>query len=214
MLDLRLTAVEAVDPLRAHFAFVADAEGYRRPEWLRAAGPSSKSAVVAFSTVVSLPADAESATVLLGANGPCRFVVDGLEAGRQGGFDPYEEGDFDRLQPYDLTAALGAGDHDIVIELLDMGRSSRGDPTRSSTRRTARSPCDPTTAGARPATAGRSRSTSGSRRPMAIRRTRTPGAVRIRCRRAPGSSRAARSPTPARPSPSPPAGPAWPSGCG
>ena len=123
VLDLRLTAVEAVDPLRAHFAFVADAEGYRRPEWLRAAGPSSKSAVVAFSTVLSLPADAETASVLLGANGPCRLVVDGVEAGRQGGFDPYEEGDFDRLQPYDLTAALGAGDHEIVVELLDMGRS-------------------------------------------------------------------------------------------
>ena len=74
-------------------------------------------------TVLSLPADAESATVLLGANGPCRPVVDGVEAGRQGGFDPYEEGDFDRLQPYDLPPPCGAGDHDIVIELLDMGRS-------------------------------------------------------------------------------------------
>ena len=217
VLDLRLTAIEAVDPLRAHFAFVADAEGYRRPEWLRAAGPSSKSAVVAFSTVVSLPADAESATVLLGANGPCRLVVDGVEAGRQGGFDPYEEGDFDRLQPYDLTASPRRGrprasssscstwaarvprrsSHALV-------HTAHGTVAVRSDAQLARDPL----------MAGRSRSTSGSRRPTAIPRTRTPGAGRIRCRRAPGSSRAARPPTPARPSPSPPAGPARPSGCG
>jgi hypothetical protein len=123
VLDLRFSAVEAADPLRAHFAFVADLDGYRRPEWLRAAGASSKSALIVFATTLSLAHDAERAGVLLGANGPARLLVDGAEVGRQGGFDPYEENDFDRLQPYDLTERLSAGDHEIRLELLDMGRT-------------------------------------------------------------------------------------------
>ena len=32
-----------------------------------------------------------AAEVLVGANGPCRVLVDGVEVGRQGGFDPYAE---------------------------------------------------------------------------------------------------------------------------
>ena len=35
VLDLRLSAAEDVGALRAHFAFVADVEGYARPEWLQ-----------------------------------------------------------------------------------------------------------------------------------------------------------------------------------
>ena len=46
------------------------------------------------------------AEVLVGANGPCRVLVDGTEVGRQGGFDPYAERDVDRLQPYDLAEHL------------------------------------------------------------------------------------------------------------
>jgi hypothetical protein len=123
VLDLRLMADEDVDPLRAHFAFVVDVDGYRRPEWLRAAGAVSKSSVVTFATRVSLPADALRADVLVGANGPCRVMVDGVEIGRQGGFDPYEEVDRDRLQPYDLTGYLRAGEHEVRLELLELGRS-------------------------------------------------------------------------------------------
>ena len=123
VLDLRLTAHEAVEPLRAHFTFVADVEGYARPEWLRAAGEGAKSSVAAFATRVLLPAAATEANVLVGANGPCRLLVDGAEVGRQGGFDPYAEDDRDRLQPYDLTAHLGAGEHELRLELLDLGRT-------------------------------------------------------------------------------------------
>ena len=50
-----------------------------------------------------------TAEVLVGANGPCRVLVDGVEVGRQGGFDPYAELDKDRLQPYDLAEHLRAG---------------------------------------------------------------------------------------------------------
>ena len=119
--ELELTATEG--PVRGHFAFVAELDGYARPEFLRAAGEPVKSSVVAFSTRVSLPADATSAPVLVGANGPARVLVDGVEAGRQGGFDPYAEIDKDRLQPYDLTEHLRAGEHELRLELLDLGRT-------------------------------------------------------------------------------------------
>ena len=72
---------------------------------------------------ISLPADPISADVLVGANGPCRLLVDGREVGRQGGFDPYAEWDRDRLQPYDLREPLRAGDRELSLELLSLGRT-------------------------------------------------------------------------------------------
>ncbi len=122
VLDLRLAADDDVDALRAYFAFVADADRFKRPEWMRTATEPARSSVVAFATRVSLPADALSAEVLVGANGPCRVLVDGREVGRQGGFDPYAEWDRDRLQPYDLREQLRAGDHTLRLELLALGR--------------------------------------------------------------------------------------------
>ena len=123
VLDLRLTAVEDLNALRAHFAFVQDVAGYARPEWLRAEGAVAKSSVVSFATQVTIPAPPQRAEVLVGANGPCRLLVDGVEVGRQGGFDPYAEIDKDRLQPYDLVDHLGTGVHEIRLELLDLGRN-------------------------------------------------------------------------------------------
>ena len=122
-LDLRLTATEDLGALRAHFAFVADLDGYARPEWLRPAGEVAKSSVVAFAKTISLPDDPAGAEVVVGANGPCRVLVDGREVGRQGGFDPYAEWDRDRLQPYDLREHVGAGEHELRLELLSLGRT-------------------------------------------------------------------------------------------
>ena len=51
------------------------------------------------------------------------MLVDGREVGRQGGFDPYAEWDRDRLQPYDLREALRAGDRELRLELLSLGRT-------------------------------------------------------------------------------------------
>ena len=82
VLELELTATEDVGALRGHFAFVDDLDAYARPEFLRAAGGSVKSSVVAFSTRFTLPADA-GGRVLVGANGPARVLVDGVEVGRQ-----------------------------------------------------------------------------------------------------------------------------------
>ena len=131
VLDLRLTATEDVGALRAHFAFVADVEAYARPEWLRPSADVPKSSVVTFSRRISLPADPTGADVLVGANGPCRVLVDGREVGRQGGFDPYAEWDRDRLQPHDLRDMLRAGDQELRLELLSLGSH----PARGAARR-------------------------------------------------------------------------------
>jgi hypothetical protein len=121
VLELRLQASADVD-LRAHFAFVADIAGYARPEWLRAAGLVARDSVVAFSTRFELVDDAVESLLLVGANGPCRVLVDGVEIGRQGGFDPYLELDAPRLQPYEATSTLHAGGHELRLELLALGR--------------------------------------------------------------------------------------------
>ena len=110
VLDLRLIAIEDVDALRAHFAFVADVDGYRRPEWLRPAARAREELGRRLHDPRShSPPSRTSADVLVGANGPCRLLVDGHEVGRQGGFDPYAEWDRDRLQPYDLRGAPPSG---------------------------------------------------------------------------------------------------------
>jgi hypothetical protein len=121
VLELRLEAGADVD-LRAHFAFVADIGGYERPEWLRAAGPVARDSVVAFSTRFELVGDAVDGVLLVGANGPCRVLVDGVEIGRHGGFDPYLEHDAPRFQRYEATSTLRSGAHDLRLELLALGR--------------------------------------------------------------------------------------------
>ena len=96
--------------LRAHFAFVADVDGYARPEWLRpATGGREELGRRVHRRASRCPPTRSSADVLVGANGPCRVLVDGREVGRQGGFDPYAEWDRDRLQPYDLARVAQRG---------------------------------------------------------------------------------------------------------
>ncbi len=69
--------------------------------------------------------------MLVGANGPCRVLVDGREVGRQGGFDPYAEWDRDRLQPYDLARVrCSAGEHELRLELLALGPHPTGRAAR------------------------------------------------------------------------------------
>jgi hypothetical protein len=53
------------------------------------------------------------------ADVPIRVVLNGVEIGRQGGFDPY--GSTVRVQPYHLKG-LVAGTHQLAVEALDGGR--------------------------------------------------------------------------------------------
>ncbi|GAB3981264.1 hypothetical protein GCM10029978_081560 [Actinoallomurus acanthiterrae] len=118
VLDLRLTPDEDVR-LRAHVAFVRDASRYRRPEWIAAAGPARPGARVALTTTVHLDAVPERAVLQVAAVEPCRVLVNGAEAGRQGGFDPYAEHDAPRVRRYDIAEALRAGANDLTLELTE-----------------------------------------------------------------------------------------------
>jgi hypothetical protein len=98
--ELRLVPDEDVW-LRAHVAVVTDPERYRRPEWMTVEGVGP----VAFTTALH-----SAGTLQVASAAPCRILVDGAEAGRQGGFDPYEELDVPRVGRYEI-----AGDELTVI---------------------------------------------------------------------------------------------------
>ncbi|GAA2216468.1 hypothetical protein GCM10009850_119370 [Nonomuraea monospora] len=46
----------------------------------------------------------------------CRVLVNGVEAGRQGGFDPYAEADIPRVRRYDVTSLLREGANTVRVE--------------------------------------------------------------------------------------------------
>ena len=115
-LDVRLTASEDVAALRGHFAFVRDRAGYERPEWLEAPTADDEG-TARFSTTLELSAASSAASLLIGSFGACRVLVDGEEVGRQGGFGPRYEARSERLQWHDLHAVLGAGRHELALEV-------------------------------------------------------------------------------------------------
>jgi hypothetical protein len=106
--EIELTA-ERDGPLRAAFAVVTDAAAYRRPEWMLPAGE----VVVGGSAdlVLSLPLDAvpADAVVHVGSDGACRVLVNDVEVGRQGDFQPYPDHREVRVHAYDLGPRLRAG---------------------------------------------------------------------------------------------------------
>jgi hypothetical protein len=123
VLDLRLAVDEPIF-LRAWFAFVADLDGFRRPDWIRTAGPSRPSSVVSFLRRVELDAEPLEARALVGASGPCRVLVDGREVGRHGGYTAETEGIRDEFAFYDLGEHLSRGSHELRVEVDDFGRSN------------------------------------------------------------------------------------------
>lgn len=94
LLEVRLTPDEPVR-LRAHVSLVRDPAAAIAPEWL-----------------VAQPGPAEFTTRLAPAGGvlqvastsACRVLVDGVEIGRQGGFDPYDDEQKPRVRRYDVEA--------------------------------------------------------------------------------------------------------------
>jgi hypothetical protein len=105
--------------LRAYWALVDRPKSFMRPEWMIAADEPAAHTRVRFSTSWSLPRKARAATLQLACDAPCRLLLDGVEVGRQGGFDPYKIGM--RLERYEL-GPMGAGAHDITVEARDIGR--------------------------------------------------------------------------------------------
>ncbi|WP_063836012.1 glycosyl hydrolase [Actinacidiphila yeochonensis] len=125
LLELDLTPGRDVD-LRAHVALVRDADRYRRPEWISAAGSGADSAAgpaagpgagaARVGTTLTLAAPPARAVVQVAARGRCVLRVNGVVVGRQGGFDPYAEHAVPRVRRYDVAAVLRAGDNEIAVE--------------------------------------------------------------------------------------------------
>ncbi|MFG1942524.1 hypothetical protein [Nonomuraea sp. NPDC048826] len=105
LLELRLVPDEEAD-LRAYVCLVADPADAARPEWI---------AGTPLETTVRLGAGPYE-PLQVASTASCRVLVNGREAGRQGGFDPYAEADIPRVRRYDVTHLLHPGGNTIRVE--------------------------------------------------------------------------------------------------
>lgn len=106
-------------PLRAYFAVVTDIDGFRRPEWIRPdppPPPGSTADLVLPLRLDALPADT---TVHVSSDGACGLIVNGVEAGRQGDFEPYPERPEIRVHTYDIGDLLHTGENEIVLRVTN-----------------------------------------------------------------------------------------------
>ncbi|TMR90013.1 hypothetical protein, partial [Nonomuraea basaltis] len=105
LLELLLVPDEELD-LRAYVCLVADPADAARPEWI--AGTPLETTVR-----VDTP---RAEPLQVASTASCRVLVNGVEAGRQGGFDPYAEADLPRMRRYDVSHLVRPGDNTIRIE--------------------------------------------------------------------------------------------------
>jgi hypothetical protein len=94
-------------PVRASFAVVRDPTRYRRPEWLRG------SAITRRFTATG------PAVIQVASDGPCAILVNGVEVGRQGDFQPYPGHREVRVHPYDIGPFLEPGENELTLLLGD-----------------------------------------------------------------------------------------------
>ncbi|TDD44941.1 hypothetical protein E1286_25480 [Nonomuraea terrae] len=106
LLELTLTPGEDLD-LRAYVCLVADPADAARPEWISG---------TPLETTVRVADPAAAEPLQVASTASCRVLVNGVEAGRQGGFDPYAEADIPRVRRYDVSGLLRAGANTISIE--------------------------------------------------------------------------------------------------
>ncbi|MFC9427321.1 hypothetical protein [Streptomyces sp. NPDC056987] len=112
--EIEFTA-EHDGPLRASFAVVTDPAAYRRPEWLTGTEPTR------VFRLAEVPDDAE---VLVGCEGACTVLVNGVEVGRQGDFNPYPGHREIRVHPYDLRTVLRPGENTLTLRLGEGGAAT------------------------------------------------------------------------------------------
>ncbi|MFZ9858385.1 MAG: hypothetical protein ACO3F2_08660 [Roseiflexaceae bacterium] len=105
--------------LRGYWALVTQPERFARPNWIMQADAPQPASYVSFSHTFTLAESSSHADVMVVADVPIRVVLNGVEIGRQGGFDPY--GSTVRVQPYRLNGVV-AGTHQLIVEALDAGR--------------------------------------------------------------------------------------------
>ncbi len=121
LLEFRLQA-EVDGNVRAHFAFVVEPTGYRRPEWVQARG-TEKDTLLTYTKRVTVPFHPLRAIMNVATAEPCRIRVNRVEVGVQGGFDPYPNLDRPRIQLYDILKPLREGENLIELEVTDLGAS-------------------------------------------------------------------------------------------
>jgi hypothetical protein len=117
LIEFRLTA-EQKGNLRAFWCLVRHPDRFARPEWMTAPDGSVRHSRLRFSCTLDLPFAPQNAVVQVGADAPCRVLVNGVEVGRQGGFDPYYA--TARVQPYRI-ADLQQGTNHLELEIQDLG---------------------------------------------------------------------------------------------
>lgn len=120
LIEFRLTAEQSLN-LRASWALVRDAARYARPEWMTTPDAPRLHSRISFLYEVDMPFQPAHATIQVGADAPCRVLVNGVEIGRQGGFDPYHSPA--RVQPYPV-GNLQQGRNQIELETQDVGRKA------------------------------------------------------------------------------------------
>ncbi|UFS58574.1 hypothetical protein [Subtercola endophyticus] len=127
-LELEIELTSVVDgTVRLSFALTSDTEAYQRPEWIVATDPFSRSTGVSFETTFEVDAQALAeggldTRIQVSSEAPTIILVNGVEVGRQGDFDPYSVKRFTRVHPYDLATVLRGGLNSIVVNCVDVGR--------------------------------------------------------------------------------------------
>jgi hypothetical protein len=106
LVELVLVPDEEVE-LRAYVCLVDDPADAVRPEWI--GGTTALETTVHAGRGPYEPLQVASA-------GSCRVLVNGVEAGGQGGFDPYAEADIPRTRRYDVAHLLREGANTIRVE--------------------------------------------------------------------------------------------------
>jgi hypothetical protein len=113
-LVLDLTPDEDLE-LRAYVAVVRDAAAFERPEWMCAGGAPRRGSTVTLRTAVTGPAG----RLQVAAREACVIRLNGVEVGRQGGFEPYAEQATPRVRRYDLGQWLRPGDNELSVEFTE-----------------------------------------------------------------------------------------------
>jgi hypothetical protein len=119
VLEWRLVAESETD-LRAYWAFVTDAEAFARPERMLPADQAQRDSRIEYIYSFNVDFEPASTVVQISADSPCKLIVNGVEAGRQGGFDPYAS--LARVQPY-VVRNIRKGTNELIIEIQDTGSS-------------------------------------------------------------------------------------------
>ena len=112
-------APEAPVNLRAAWCLVDQPAAFARPEWLTTKELPVAHSTVTFQTTWRLTGSSGPFHLQLGCDAPCRLLIDGVERGRQGGFDPYKIGM--RMERYQLDG-LDAGEHEVAVVVRDVGK--------------------------------------------------------------------------------------------